>query len=396
LMKGWRKEKEQIERSKRAKEELDQARTALEQSQGKNDHGRAAELQYGVIPGLEAQVAKWAKEGEGQTRMLGDAVTPEDIAEVLSAKTGIPLARLVQGEREKLLHLEDHLRERVVGQDSAVAALADAVRMSRAGLHVHERPMGSFLFTGPSGVGKTQLAKAVSEFLFDDEKSLTRIDMSEYMERQNTSRLIGAPPGYVGYDEGGVLTEAVRRKPYQVLLFDEFEKAHRDVSNLMLQVLDEGHLTDSHGRRVDMRNTLIIMTSNMPPEQLQRHFAPEFLNRIDEILEFSPLCSEDMARIADLRFDEVSQLLAEQDITISISDEAKSWLASEGFDPAYGARPLQRLINRRVLHPLSKLILDGSLDQGNVHVDLDETGTTELRDFEEESSSAGSLTFTLT
>jgi len=373
LTSKWQKERREIDSMKRAKERLESSRTDLDQAINNGNSARAAELQYSIIPGLEEQLASLSVPSE-ESRMLAESVNSDDVAEVLASATGIPVQRLKMGEKQRLLALEDQLRSRVVGQEPAVSALANSVRMSRAGLHSHDRPMGSFLFTGPSGVGKTELAKAVAEHVFDDEKCMTRIDMSEYMDKYTVSRLIGAPPGYVGYEEGGLLTEAVHRKPYQVLLFDEFEKAHSDVSNLMLQVLDEGHLTDSQGRRVDMRNTLIIMTSNMLPKALQQNFRPEFLNRIDEIVEFAPLSEETMSRITTMRINELRSLLAEQELTIEVKSAAADWLAENGFDPEYGARPLQRLINQHVLHPLSRQILEGKHSEGHVNVDIASQG----------------------
>eukprot|EP00658_Telonema_sp_P-2_P034787 TRINITY_DN2538_c0_g1_i6.p1 TRINITY_DN2538_c0_g1~~TRINITY_DN2538_c0_g1_i6.p1 ORF type:complete len:725 (-),score=242.39 TRINITY_DN2538_c0_g1_i6:305-2479(-) len=378
----WAKEKESIASFKEKQSELDAARIELAKFKQAGDYAKAGELQHMVIPKLEAAISTYQKEEEesGSTakRMLSDAVTADDITDVLSTVTGIPLSRLQKSEKEKLLGLEDKLHERVIGQDAAVSAVSNAVRVSRAGLHGHTRPLGSFLFTGPTGVGKTELAKAVCEQLFDDEKAMTRIDMSEYMEKHAISRLIGAPPGYVGYEEGGVLTEAVRRRPYQVLLFDEFEKAHREVSNLLLQVLDEGHLTDSMGRRVDMRNTLVVMTSNMPMDQLRTNFPPEFMNRIDEVVSFQPLTRDDLREITHLRMGELAAQLEMQGIGFEVTPEAEEWLGEVGYEPEYGARPLTRLIKRSILHPASRLILGGEGTSGStLQVDVDSSRSKE-------------------
>ena len=327
---------------------------------------------------------KQSNEDKGPS-LLHDTVSPRDIAKVVSRTTGIPLESMLMTEREKLLKLEDILSKSVVGQEEAVAAVSNAVRISRAGLHKHDRPLGSFLMLGPTGVGKTQLCHTLVDFLFD-KSSFIRIDMSEYMEKFSVSRLIGAPPGYVGYEEGGTLTEAVRRHPYSLVLFDEFEKAHREVSNLLLQVLDEGHLTDSHGRKVDFRNTLIVMTSNLGsdiltqlPEEVpsssareavmnivRNRMSPEFLNRIDEILMFNRLTRGNMDFIVDIQLGEVEKMLKEQEIMLELDSSARSWLADKGFDPAYGARPLKRLIQKYVLNPLATGILDGSIKPGQV------------------------------
>eukprot|EP00656_Telonema_subtile_P042747 TRINITY_DN4860_c0_g1_i1.p1 TRINITY_DN4860_c0_g1~~TRINITY_DN4860_c0_g1_i1.p1 ORF type:complete len:747 (+),score=217.39 TRINITY_DN4860_c0_g1_i1:213-2453(+) len=368
---AWVEEKASIGAFKEKQAQLDAARIELAKFKQAGDYAKAGELQHMSIPALEQAIEEFQKqeEAEGGTtkkRMLGDAVTADDITDVLSTVTGIPLSRLKKSEKEKLLHLEDRLHERVIGQQAAVSAVSNAVRVSRAGLHGHTRPLGSFLFTGPTGVGKTELAKAVCAQLFDDERALTRIDMSEYMEKHAVSRLIGAPPGYVGYEQGGVLTESVRRRPYQVLLFDEFEKAHREVSNLLLQVLDEGHLTDSAGRRVDMRNTMVVMTSNMPLDGLRANFPPEFMNRIDEVVPFQPLQMSDLKQITAIRMQELATQVAQMGIRLDVTDEAQEWLSTVGYEPEYGARPLARLIKRSILHPASKIILGGGATEGSV------------------------------
>merc|ERR1712166_559201 len=372
MMKVWNAEKSALEKLKTHQADLDAAKIELAKFKLAGDFAKAGELQYQRIPALEEQLEQLQQvQADGGSKLLGDSVTADDVMDVLATVTGIPLARLQQSEKEKLLLLEQQLQLRVIGQDPAVQAVSNAVRVSRAGLHAHTRPLGSFLFTGPTGVGKTELAKAVSELLFDDERAMTRIDMSEYMEKHSISRLVGAPPGYVGYEEGGVLTESVRRKPYQVILFDEFEKAHREVSNLLLQVLDEGHLTDSAGRRVDMRNTLVVMTSNMPVEQLSSNFPPEFINRIDEVVQFEPLQQEHLHTITGIRLKEVDQLLQQQGIKLDVTDSATSWLSNTGYDPQYGARPLARLIKKEILNPTSKLILGGEAMNGStLHVDV--------------------------
>jgi ATP-dependent Clp protease ATP-binding subunit ClpB len=377
----WRAEKEKIEAVKRLKAQLDQARSELEIAQRRGDLQRAGELLYSVIPELERRLAESSTQGQ----MLRQEVTAEDVAQVVAKWTGIPVERMLEGEREKLLHMEDKLRERVVGQDHAVAAVADAVRRARAGLQDPRRPIGSFLFLGPTGVGKTEMCKALAEFLFDDEHAMLRMDMSEYMEKHSVARLIGAPPGYVGYEEGGTLTEAVRRRPYQVILFDEIEKAHNDVFNILLQVLDDGRLTDGQGHTVDFRNTIIVLTSNLGSEYLaallegqpaeaardqvmevvRRAFRPEFLNRIDEIILFNRLGRAEMKRIVDIQLKHLERLLADRKITLRIDEQAKIWLANTGYDPVYGARPLKRVIQRELQNPLATMLLAGTLKDGD-------------------------------
>jgi ATP-dependent Clp protease ATP-binding subunit ClpB len=379
----WQKEKAVIEEQRKWKEELDQLRTELERAQRRGELARASEIQYGRIPELEkklaAATAKTAK--DRKSTLLREEVTEEDIAEVVSSWTHIPVSRLQEGEREKLVKLEDHLHLRVVGQDEAIKAVANAVRRARAGLQDPNRPLGSFLFLGPTGVGKTELSRALAEFLFDDENAMIRIDMSEYMEKHTVARLIGAPPGYVGYEEGGQLSEAVRRKPYSVVLFDEIEKAHPDVFNVLLQVLDDGRITDGQGRTVDFKNTVIIMTSNIGSQYitgdeskearsrlvmdaLRAHFRPEFLNRVDEIIIFDRLTEDDLKKIVEIQLRRLTKRLEQQKITLDLSDSAKELLAREGYDPVYGARPLKRTIQREILDPLSIDILGGKVREG--------------------------------
>ena len=376
----WRAEKEKLGAVQRLKEQLDRARGELEVAQRRGDLQRAGELLYSVIPGLEKKLAETPAQGQ----MLKQEVTTEEVAAVVSRWTGIPVDKMLEGEREKLLHMEEKLRERVVGQDEAINAVANAVRRARAGLQDPNRPIGSFLFLGPTGVGKTELCKALAEFLFDDEHAMVRIDMSEYMEKHSVARLIGAPPGYVGYEEGGSLTEAVRRRPYQVILFDEVEKAHSDVFNVLLQVLDDGRLTDGQGHTVDFRNTLIVLTSNLGSEYLaallegqpadaareqvmevvRRSFRPEFLNRLDEIILFNRLGRNEMKRIVDIQLKHLQQLLADRKIVLHVDERAKAWLANTGYDPVYGARPLKRVIQRELQNPLANMLLSGAIKDG--------------------------------
>lgn len=382
LTKRWKEERGKLEQVKKLKAELKAYRLELQNCERMGNLTRAGELAYGIIPELEKKIPKL----ETRQTMLAEEVTDKDIAEVISRATGIPVHNLLMGEREKLLHMEDFLETRVKGQHEAIEAISNAVRISRAGLHAHTRPLGSFLFLGPTGVGKTELCKQLSAFLFDSENAMARIDMSEYMERFSVSRLIGAPPGYVGYEEGGTLTEAVRRRPYQVVLFDEFEKAHRAVHNILLQILDEGHLTDSQGRKVDFKNTMIIMTSNLGAEILAelpeeapsseareevmrvvRHsFAPELLNRIDEIVIFNRLSHKDMDAIVDVQIEDLKKLVADKRIHIGLEPDAREWLASAGYDRVFGARPLKRLIQRQLLNPLSRLMLEGRILEGDL------------------------------
>ncbi|WP_340314447.1 ATP-dependent chaperone ClpB [Rhizorhabdus argentea] len=379
----WQGEKDKINAEARLKEQLDAARIELDQAQRRGDLTRAGELSYGVIPGLERELA----EAQGATAgaMLREEVTGEDIAGVVSRWTGIPVDKMLEGEREKLLAMETELGKRVIGQKDAVEAVARAVRRSRAGLQDPNRPLGSFLFLGPTGVGKTELTKALAEFLFDDSSAMVRIDMSEYMEKHSVARLIGAPPGYVGYEEGGALTEAVRRRPYQVVLFDEVEKAHGDVFNVLLQVLDDGRLTDGQGRTVDFSNTLIILTSNLGSQYLSNladgqdvdsvedqvmdvvraHFRPEFLNRLDEIILFHRLAAEHMGPIVDIQVGRVGQLLKDRKIRLELSDGARTWLGRVGYDPVYGARPLKRAVQRYLQDPLADAILRGDVPDGS-------------------------------
>jgi ATP-dependent Clp protease ATP-binding subunit ClpB len=388
LTSRWMAEKEKISAEAQIKEQLDAARIELEQAQRSGDLAKAGELQYGTIPGFERQLADAV--AVAGNAMLREEVTAEDIASVVSRWTGIPVDKMMAGEREKLLKMEKWLGARVIGQQDAVGAVAKAVRRSRAGLQDPNRPLGSFLFLGPTGVGKTELTKALAEFMFDDDNAMVRIDMSEFMEKHSVSRLIGAPPGYVGYDEGGVLTEAVRRRPYQVILFDEVEKAHSDVFNVLLQVLDDGRLTDGQGRVVDFSNTLIILTSNLGSQYLaalgddedvekaepqvmevvRAHFRPEFLNRLDEIILFHRLAAQHMAPIVDIQLGRVSKLLKDRKIVIELTEAARNWLGRVGYDPVYGARPLKRAIQRHVQDPLADLILRGDVPDGSmVHID---------------------------
>jgi ATP-dependent Clp protease ATP-binding subunit ClpB len=383
----WLKEKEEIGKSQKVAEKIEHLRSELEQAQRRGDLQRASEIQYGQIPEMERALHKiqstdpdsvLSKKGG----ILREEVTEEDIAKVVATWTGIPVSRLQEGERAKLVKMEERLMERVIGQQQAIKAVSNAVRRARAGLQDENRPIGSFLFLGPTGVGKTELSKALAEFLFDDEGAIIRLDMSEYMEKHTVARLIGAPPGYVGYEEGGQLTEAVRRKPYCVILFDEVEKAHPDVFNVLLQVLDDGRITDGQGRTVDFKNCVLIMTSNIGSqyimddlekgernrrvqEALRGHFRPEFLNRIDEIIIFDRLDSSQITHIVDIQLTRLLQRLAKQNITLTLDDSAKQFLGREGYDPAYGARPLKRVIQREILDPLSLEILDGRFGEGD-------------------------------
>ncbi|WP_375452604.1 ATP-dependent chaperone ClpB [uncultured Devosia sp.] len=400
----WLAEKDRLQGSQKLKEGLDAARSQLEIAQRTGDLAKAGELAYGVIPGLEKQI-KAAEDANGDgvsdPLMAEEVVTPSHIAQVVSRWTGIPVDRMLEGEREKLLHMEGSLGARVIGQAEAVAAVAKAVRRARAGLQDPNRPIGSFMFLGPTGVGKTELTKSLAQFLFDDETAMVRLDMSEFMEKHSVARLIGAPPGYVGYDEGGVLTEAVRRRPYQVILFDEIEKAHPDVFNILLQVLDDGRLTDGQGRTVDFRNSVIILTSNLGAEYLvelkdgdsvelvrgkvldmvKAAFRPEFLNRLDEILLFHRLGREHMGAIVDIQFKRLDALLKDRGITLRLTARARDWLANEGYDPAYGARPLKRVIQRDVQDGLADAILSGRIADGDaVLIDVGEDGLVLLPD----------------
>ena len=392
LQAKWRAEKEVVEKIQQLKKTIEDYKLEAERAERDGDFGKVAELRYGKIQKAASEIEtlkEKLKEAQGDKPMINEEVTAEEVAEVVSKWTGIPVSRMLQSEREKLLHLEDELHRRVVGQEDAIGAIADAIRRSRAGLQDEKRPIGSFIFLGTTGVGKTELAKALAEFLFDNENAMVRIDMSEYQERHSVSRLVGAPPGYVGYDESGQLTEAVRRKPYSVVLLDEIEKAHPDVFNILLQVLDDGRLTDNKGRVVDFKNTIIIMTSNIGSHLIQENFSkmndvnenqvvdqtrnavfellkktirPEFLNRIDEIIMFKPLSRKEIHGIVKLQFDRVKQMLAKNGIRLEITEEAITKLAAMGYDPQFGARPLKRVIQREVLNELSKMILAGKVN----------------------------------
>jgi ATP-dependent Clp protease ATP-binding subunit ClpB len=366
----WQREKEVVGAASKLREKLDQAKTDLERAQREADLGRAAELQYGTIPELEKQLesAEVAEQSaDTEAKFLKDDVDAEDVAEVVAKWTGIPVSRLMEGEIDKLVHMEERLHQRVVGQDEAVEAVSAALRRSRAGLQDPDRPIGTFLFLGPTGVGKTELARALAEFMFDSQDAMVRIDMSEYMEKHSVSRLVGAPPGYVGYDEGGQLTEAVRRRPYSVVLLDEIEKAHPDVFNTLLQVMDDGRLTDGQGRTVSFKNTVLIMTSNIPGGRagVEAQFKPEFINRLDDIVEFQPLTREQISEIVDLQVARVIERVRERDIEVELTDAARTLLGNLGYDPTYGARPLKRVIQKRLVDPLALAILEGKFAPGD-------------------------------
>jgi ATP-dependent Clp protease ATP-binding subunit ClpB len=397
----WNQEKEAIHKTQGVREELERLRLELERAQQQGDYGKASELQYGRIPALEKQVAAGEPPAGGEAagpRLLKEQVDEEDIAEVVGRWTGIPVSRLMEGEIQKLIRMEERLHQRVVGQDEAITAVSNAIRRARAGLQDPNRPLGSFVFLGPTGVGKTELARALAEFLFDDEHAMVRIDMSEYQEKHTVSRMIGAPPGYVGYEEAGQLTEAVRRRPYAVVLFDEIEKAHTDVLNVLLQLLDDGRLTDGKGRTIDFKNTVVIMTSNlgssyiadaalrgggtgaldegvrrMVTDALRAHFRPEFLNRIDEVIFFHALSESDIAQVIDIQIRGLMKRLEDRKIHVTLTDAAKRALVREGYDPTYGARPLKRTIQRRVLDPLALRVLQGEFAEGD-HIVIDEAG----------------------
>lgn len=389
----WEAEKAGLNKVGELKTRIDELRTAADKYQREGDFGRASEILYGQIPGLEKEMEAAAKAEEETPRMVSEEVGTSDIAEVVSSWTGIPVGRMMQGEQEKLLHMEERLHERLIGQDRAVKTVSDAVRRSRAGISDPNRPTGSFLFLGPTGVGKTELAKSLAEFLFDDETALVRIDMSEYMEKHSVSRLVGAPPGYIGYEEGGQLTEAVRRRPYSVILLDEVEKAHSDVFNILLQVLDDGRLTDGQGRTVDFRNTILVLTSNLGSQFLsdaslddhakreavmgavRQAFRPEFLNRLDDVVMFDPLSMADLGRIVETNLAKLNSRLAERRITIAVTGAGKDWLAMAGFDPIYGARPLRRLMQTTIDDQLARKVLSGQVQEGDTATfDINEVG----------------------
>jgi ATP-dependent Clp protease ATP-binding subunit ClpB len=408
----WQAEKELIQSIRAMKEEVERAKLEAEQKEREGDLARVAELRYGIVADLLKKIKEASsklQKVQKDRKMLKEEVDAEDIAEIVARWTGIPVSRMLEGERTKLLHLEDRLHQRVVGQDEAVRAVSDAIRRSRAGLQDEKRPIGSFIFMGSTGVGKTELARALAEFLFNDETAMVRIDMSEYMEKFSVSRLIGAPPGYVGYEEGGQLTEAVRRKPYSVVLLDEIEKAHPEVFDLLLQVLDEGRLTDSKAHTVDFKNTIIIMTSNLGSQLiseristgfkddgnrwerifgelkqellqlLKQSIRPEFLNRVDEIIVFKPLGRDDIRQVVTLQLTRVVEMMEKKGIRLQISDEAKDWIAKLGYDPIYGARPLKRVIQKHIVNPLAEKILAGTFVEGDsVDVDLDQQGLIEF------------------
>jgi len=387
----WQEEREKLARSRSLKEKLDTARIELDIAKRDGDLARAGELSYGIIPDIERQIAE--SEDSDSIQMVDEEVTPERVAQVVERWTGIPVARLMEGEREKLMRMEDELGKRVIAQDEAIRAVSNAVRRARAGLNDPRRPLGSFMFFGPTGVGKTELVKALAEFMFDDESAMVRIDMSEYSEKHSVARLIGAPPGYVGYEEGGALTEAVRRRPYQVVLFDEIEKAHADIYNVLLQVLDDGILTDGHGRKVDFKQTLIVFTSNLGTEELssatgdretrtainaimdavKQFFRPEFINRIDEMVVFDRLSQDDMKGIVEIQLGDLVDRLGARNIRLDVDDAVCEWLAREGYDPTFGARPLRRVIQNKLQNKLAEAMLGGAISEGsNVSIDYDE------------------------
>jgi len=407
----WQAEKDSVQRLRGLREQIEQTKIEIDQAERQYDLNRAAELRYGRLAGLERELQAdearlTSKQGPG--RLIKEEVDEEDIAEVVSRWTGVPVSKLLEGEIQKLLHLDEELHQRVVGQDEAVTAVSEAVVRARSGLKDPNRPVGSFIFLGPTGVGKTELARALAEFLFDDERAMIRIDMSEYQERHTVARLIGAPPGYVGYDEGGQLTEAVRRRPYCVILFDEIEKAHADVFNVMLQILDDGRLTDGHGRTVDFKNTIVIMTSNIGShrileyrgafdgepyermkqavlEEMRHHFRPEFLNRVDEIIVFHALSEEHLKEIVEIQLARLRARLAERHITIELTDAARTHLVRAGYNPMYGARPLKRAIQKELETQLGRLILKGEIRDGQaIVVDVDPAhGTLQFSGVEE-------------
>ena len=399
----WDAEKELIQTSRRLKSEIEELRVQAENYERNGDYGKVAEIRYGKIAQIEKDLEENSRKIEAR-QASGDLIMKEeidagDIADIVSRWTGIPVSKMLQSERQKLLGIEAELHRRVIGQDEAVRAVSDAVKRSRAGMGDEKRPIGSFIFLGPTGVGKTELARTLAEYLFDDEEAMIRIDMSEYMESHTVSRLVGAPPGYVGYEEGGQLTEAVRRKPFSVVLLDEIEKAHPDVFNILLQILDDGRLTDSKGRTVNFKNTIIIMTSNIGAQMIQREMEgidgtnaetvlaglqdklflllkqqvkPEFLNRIDEVILFTPLSRENLKEIVTIQFNIIRELAMRQRIALTITEEALMWLARTGFDPAFGARPLKRVMQRKITNPLSEMILSGKVDEGDtVEIDLE-------------------------
>jgi ATP-dependent Clp protease ATP-binding subunit ClpB len=403
----WDLEKGGVDRLRQLREQLDQKRLDLERAERMADLNTAAKIKYGEIPALERELAETSAKlaaGEGQAKLLKEEVDEEDIASVVARWTGIPVSKLLEGEMKKLLQLEAELHERVIGQDEAVTAVAEAVLRARSGIKDPQRPIGSFIFLGPTGVGKTELARALAQSLFDDARAMVRIDMTEYQEKHNVSRLIGAPPGYVGYEEGGQLTELVRRRPYCVVLFDEIEKAHPDVFNVLLQILDEGHLTDGQGRKVDFKNTIIIMTSNLGSQrilehrgstdsasyemmklsvmdELRRFFRPEFLNRVDETIVFHALEEADLEKIVDIQLGAVKQRLADRKITIELTARARAHIVSVGYDPSFGARPLKRAIQKELETPLARKLLSGEIKDG-MHVKIDYTRGNGGLDFE--------------